>query len=100
MARKLADTVQLKLRFSERLRRRLERGAKSHGISLNTEIVSILEKAYEQEDNKLRTAAETLVAALGDDLVNAMVKAAAKKDAATEQEIIDYAMNDAERGKS
>ena len=44
MARRPAsDTVQLKLRFSERLRRRLEREAKKHGTSLNTEIVNTLE---------------------------------------------------------
>ena len=89
-----------KAEFSERLRRRLEREAKKHGTSLNTEIVNILEGAFQQSDNTIRTRAEIIAEALGDELVNAIVERAAKKDAATEQEIIDYAMNDAERGKS
>jgi hypothetical protein len=55
MARKPTDEVQLKLRFSEALRRRLERVAKHNNRSMNTEIVHRLEQslgpgpaAYEQ----------------------------------------------------
>jgi Arc-like DNA binding dprotein len=51
MARKLTDTVQLKLRFPEALRRRLEREARRHGQSLNGEIVSILEGRFRESDD-------------------------------------------------
>jgi Arc-like DNA binding domain len=43
MARKLSDTVQLNLRFSEKLRRRIERDATKNGRSMNQEIVERLE---------------------------------------------------------
>ena len=49
MARKVTDTVQLKLRFSERLRRQLEQAAKHHRQSLNTEIVDRLYVSFEKE---------------------------------------------------
>jgi hypothetical protein len=44
-ARKPIDTVQLKLRFSEALRRRLAQEAKQRNCSLNTEIVTRLENS-------------------------------------------------------
>ena len=46
MARKPTDTVQLNLRFSETLRRRLEREAARHDQSLNAEIVHRLEQSF------------------------------------------------------
>ncbi len=94
MARKPTDTVQLKLRFSERLRRRLEREAKRRGTSLNTAIVDILEEAFRRSDNIIQNRAEVIAEALGDELVNAIADLAAKKFAATEREIFDYAMDD------
>ena len=57
MARKPSDTVQLKLRFPEALRRRLEREARRHGQSLNREIVSILEERFRESDEADRHAA-------------------------------------------
>ena len=57
MARKPSDTVQLKLRFPEALRRRLEREARRHGQSLNREIVSILEERFRESDDADRRAA-------------------------------------------
>jgi hypothetical protein len=45
MARKLTDTVHLKLRFSEALRRRLARLAAQNGRSMNTEIIHLLTQA-------------------------------------------------------
>jgi hypothetical protein len=57
MARKPSDTVQLKLRFPEALRRRLEREARRHGQSLNREIVSILEERFRESDDADRHAA-------------------------------------------
>jgi len=49
VARKVTDTVQLKLRFSERLRRRLERAAEHHKWSMNTEIVDRLDVSFQRE---------------------------------------------------
>jgi len=49
VARKVTDTVQLKLRFSERLRRRLERAAEHHEWSMNTEIVDRLDVSFQRE---------------------------------------------------
>jgi Arc-like DNA binding domain len=49
MARKVTDTVQLKLRFSERLRRQLEQAAKHNRQSLNSEIVDRLYVSFEKE---------------------------------------------------
>jgi hypothetical protein len=50
MRRKLDDTVQLKLRFSEALRRRLERAAKAKDRSLNTEMVLRLEESFRMDE--------------------------------------------------
>jgi len=51
MARKLSDTVQLKLRFSEALRRRLEREAKRQEHSLNGEIIARLEQTFRKSED-------------------------------------------------
>jgi hypothetical protein len=48
-ARKPTDTVQLTLRFSEALRRRLDKEAKQRNCSLNTEIVERLEQSLRTE---------------------------------------------------
>jgi hypothetical protein len=52
MARKLTDTVQLKLRFDEKLRRRLEREAAQNARSMNAEIIQRLEQSFQQQDQK------------------------------------------------
>ena len=44
MARKLSETVKLNLRFSEELRRKLEKAAERHSQSMNLEIVERLEE--------------------------------------------------------
>src|SRR5262249_21055487 len=51
MARKLSDTVQLKLRFSEALRRRLEREARRQEHSLNGEIINRLEQSFQKSED-------------------------------------------------
>jgi len=51
MARKLSDTVQLKLRFSEALRRRLEREARRQEHSLNGEIIARLEQTFRKSED-------------------------------------------------
>jgi plasmid stability protein len=68
MARKPTDTVQLKLRFPEALRRRLEREANKHGRSLNSEILAILEGAFRQSDD-VEERAKAMAKALGDEII-------------------------------
>src|SRR5262245_34056425 len=51
MARKPTDTVQLKLRFSEALRRRLEREARRQEHSLNGEIIHRLEQSFRKAED-------------------------------------------------
>lgn len=53
MAKKLSDTVHLKLRFPEALRRRLAKAAKQNSRSMNTEIIHRLNSSLEQESPKL-----------------------------------------------
>jgi plasmid stability protein len=80
VARKPSDTVQLKLRFPEALRRRLEREAKRHGRSLNSEILAILEDAFRKSDD-VHQRAMAIAAALGDEIVEAIVEQAKKVEA-------------------
>ena len=49
MARKLTDTAHLKLRFDEKLRRRVEREAARNDRPMNAEIADRLEKSFETE---------------------------------------------------
>jgi predicted HicB family RNase H-like nuclease len=44
------EQVQLKLRFNERLRRKLEKAAARNGRSLNSEIIDRLERSLSDED--------------------------------------------------
>lgn len=53
MARKATDTVQLKLRFPEALRRQLERAAKVSDNSMNAEIINRLEGSFRAQSNSL-----------------------------------------------
>jgi hypothetical protein len=50
MARKLSETVQLKLRFSEELRRKLEKAAERNDQSMNLEIIARLEESFRKQD--------------------------------------------------
>ena len=77
MARKPTDTVQLKLRFPEALRRRLVREAARRGQSLNGYIVRILEAAFQQSDS-VQQRAQAIAEAVGDEIVNAVVEKAKK----------------------
>jgi hypothetical protein len=56
MARKPADTVQLKLRFPEKLRRRIEAAADKNQQSMNAEIVERLEQSFQKDDQASVTA--------------------------------------------
>jgi hypothetical protein len=68
MARKLTDEVQLKLRFDEKLRRRLAREAERHDRSMNAEIVLRLESSFRQEDTE--QLFERALAAIVEDVQN------------------------------
>ena len=64
MARKPSDTVQLKLRFPEKLRLRIEAAAARNEHSMNAEIVQRLEQSFAKEDQaglmqRVATAAAT-----------------------------------------
>jgi hypothetical protein len=50
MAKKPTDTVQLKLRFPEALRRQIERAAAKQERSMNAEIVHRLEQSFSKEE--------------------------------------------------
>ena len=51
MRRKPSETVQLKLRFPERLRVRIEAEAKKNDRSMNAEIVHRLEQSFQRDDS-------------------------------------------------
>jgi hypothetical protein len=51
MARKPTDTVQLKLRFLEAMRRRLELEAARNNRSMNTEIIHRLQRTFAIDDS-------------------------------------------------
>jgi plasmid stability protein len=80
MARKQADMVGLHLRFSEGLRRRLEREAARHDRSMNAEIIDRLEQSFHVPDQATATAKKVIE----------MMK--------TEQEIWKYAVKNTEEG--
>ena len=50
MQRKLTDQVQLKLRFDEKLRRKLEKAAEKNDHSMNAEIVNRLERSLQDQE--------------------------------------------------
>jgi plasmid stability protein len=85
--RKPWDMVQLKLRFPEELRRRLEQQATRHHTSLNSEIIQILEEAFRRSD-VIQKHAEAIAEALGDQFVDAVV------ERAKEMERDDWEAND------
>lgn len=67
MARKQSDTVQLKLRFPEKLRLRIELAADRNQRSMNAEIIHRLEQSFQKDDQDARvdlvvTAAATAAA--------------------------------------
>src|SRR5262249_55789364 len=65
VTRKPADLVQLKLRFDERLRRRIERAAERNECSMNAEIIKRLEQSFEQVDKIEEFFGGVLAGALG-----------------------------------
>jgi hypothetical protein len=63
MARKPTDPVQLKLRFNEKLRKRIERAAAHNDRSMNDEIIRRLEDSFRDGDI-LTTVKQTIQATL------------------------------------
>jgi hypothetical protein len=67
MAKKLSETVKLNLRFSEELRRKLEKAAERKNQSMNLEIVERLEHSFTLErldellDRKIDVAIQVAV---------------------------------------
>jgi Arc-like DNA binding domain len=70
--RPLNETVQLKLRFSEALRRKLEEAAASNQRSLNAEIIKRLEGSFLSPDRIPRLVADALLEGLDPDVITAM----------------------------
>jgi len=71
--RKPSDMVQLKLRFPEALRLRLEREAKKHGASLNSEIIRILDDSFRKSGDiqgRAMSIAHAVVEALGGAIIS------------------------------
>jgi hypothetical protein len=58
MARKPTDTVQLKLRFPEKLRRKIEARARGNRHSMNTEIISLVTEMIEAEEEFMAQESE------------------------------------------
>jgi Arc-like DNA binding domain len=50
MAKKLSETVKLNLRFSEELRRKLEKAAERNNHSMNLEIIARLEETFRKQE--------------------------------------------------
>ena len=98
MARKPTDTVQLKLRFPEHLRRRVAREARQRKVSLNTAIISLLEEALAAwppgavDPNAV--AARVLLNSLDDAVVAKLIEIVQKDWAA-----MDYDESDERPGK-
>jgi Arc-like DNA binding domain len=71
MARKPTDTVQLKLRFPEAVRRRLEREAARNARSMNTEIIHRLQRTFAIDDGAAATNMLDVLRSLGVDITRA-----------------------------
>src|SRR5262245_42668706 len=59
--RKLSDTVQVKIRMPEYLRRRIDVQATRRGRTMNDEIVRLLVKALDEDQDKLLSEMEGIV---------------------------------------
>ena len=93
--RKLTDQVQLKLRLSEALRRRLVREASRHKRSLNTEIIERLGQSLLSQSGDLDTdTAKALLASLKPAIAAKLV------ELVMERGIFNYAAKTTEEGQS
>jgi Arc-like DNA binding domain len=68
------QTVQLKVRLLEELRRRLEREAARNGRSMNLEIVERLQRSFQIHDDQIDTIATSLISNLEPRVVERIVQ--------------------------
>jgi hypothetical protein len=73
VARKPTDTVQLKVRLPEALRRDMEYAAARNNRSMNAEIVARLGRSLREDEDKIEGAAEALLAGLDPAIVDKML---------------------------
>jgi Arc-like DNA binding domain len=87
--------AQIKVRLPEALRWRLESEARSHGHSMNVEIVRRLRDSFLARDNPTRLVAEALVEKLDDGTLEEMVDIVMRSHA--ENELADEAREEWQR---
>jgi hypothetical protein len=68
------DIVQLKVRLTEALRRRLEHEAASNKHSMNSEIVARLQRSFMQHDDQVAVVAETLYLQLDSAIIERIIQ--------------------------
>jgi plasmid stability protein len=74
MVRKLTDTIQLKVRLSEALRRQMEDAAARHGCSMNAEIVARLQSSIQKDQDAITELAKMLLDSVPDDVRYRMIQ--------------------------
>jgi hypothetical protein len=74
MARKATDTIQLKVRMSEALRRQMEDAAARNGRSMNAEIVARLQRSVLGEENAITALAKMLLDSVPNNVRERMIE--------------------------
>jgi hypothetical protein len=74
MARKLTDTVQLKVRLSEALRRLMEDAAARNGRSMNAEIVARLQSSVQKNQDAVTELAKMVLDSVPDEVRERMIQ--------------------------
>jgi hypothetical protein len=74
MARKPTDTVQLKVRLSEALRRQMEDAAARNGRSMNAEIVARLQSSVQKHQDAVTELAKMVLDSVPDDVRERMIQ--------------------------
>jgi hypothetical protein len=74
MARKLADTIQLKVRMSEALRRQMEDAAARNGRSMNAEIVARLQYSIQKDQDALTELAKLWLGSVPKNIRDRMIE--------------------------
>jgi Arc-like DNA binding domain len=93
MIRKPTDTVQLKVRLSEALRREMEDAAARNGRSMNAEIVARLQSSVLKHQNAETELAKMLLDSVSDDVRQRMMQLMAQ----TAMEMSPYNLRKDER---
>ena len=74
MARKPTDTIQLKVRMLETLRRQMEDAAARNGRSMNAEIVARLGHSIQKDQDAITELAKLLLDSVSDDVRHRMIQ--------------------------